>query len=124
MYYRFQQKFSKVCGLTLLSIPLLLVSTLVYLPSPTAQKMKFYIKDFFNKCDRIRRKLCIWSHLLKKPLVENFMFCAVLFPYPLCLFNPVSFFYLGFLLRTSTNYRTAEEVREYFTDCSLPLPLV
>ena len=31
----------------------------------TAQKMKFYINDFFIKCDQIRRKLRIWSHLLK-----------------------------------------------------------
>ena len=30
-----------------------------------AQKMKFSIKDFFSKCDQIRRKLRIWSHLLK-----------------------------------------------------------
>ena len=42
-------------------------------------KMKFSIKDFFNKCDQIRRKLRIWSHLLKKSLMENFMFCAALF---------------------------------------------
>ena len=27
----------------------------------TAQKMKFSIKDFFSKCDQIRRKLRIWS---------------------------------------------------------------
>ena len=40
----------------------------------TAQKMKFSIKDFFSKCDRIRRKLLIWSHLLKKSLMENFIF--------------------------------------------------
>ena len=39
--------------------------------------MKFFIKDFFSKCDQIRRKLRIWSHLLKKSLVENFIFCAV-----------------------------------------------
>ena len=32
----------------------------------TAQKMKFSIKDFFSKCERIRRKLQIWSYLLKK----------------------------------------------------------
>ena len=32
----------------------------------TAQKRKFSIKDFFSKCDQIRRKLRIWSHLLKK----------------------------------------------------------
>ena len=43
----------------------------------TAQKMKFPIKDFFSKWDRIRRKLRIWSHLLKKSLMENFIFCAV-----------------------------------------------
>ena len=46
----------------------------------TAQKMKFSIKDFFNKCDQILRKLRIWSHLLKKSLMENFVFCAVNFP--------------------------------------------
>ena len=44
----------------------------------TAQKMKFSIKDFLSKCDQIRRKLRIWSHLLKKSLIENFIFCAVL----------------------------------------------
>ena len=32
--------------------------------SITAQKMKFFIKDFFSKCDQICRKLWIWSHLL------------------------------------------------------------
>ena len=36
----------------------------------TAQKMKFSIKDFF---------LRIWSHLLKKSLMENLIFCAVRF---------------------------------------------
>ena len=41
-----------------------------------AQNMKFSIKDFFSKCDQIRRKLRIWSHLLKKSLMENFTFCA------------------------------------------------
>ena len=46
--------------------------------SYTAQKMKFSIKDFFAKCDEIRRKLRIWSHLLKKSLMENFIFCGVL----------------------------------------------
>ena len=35
----------------------------------TAQKMKFFIRDFFNKCDQICRKLRIWSHLLKKSLM-------------------------------------------------------
>ena len=39
--------------------------------------MKFAIKDFFSKSDQIRRKLWIWSHLLKKSLMENFTFRAV-----------------------------------------------
>ena len=40
-------------------------------------KMKFSIKDFSSKYDQIRRKLQIWSHLLKKSLMENFIACAV-----------------------------------------------
>ena len=44
----------------------------------TAQKMEFSIKDFCSKCGQIRRKLRIWSRLLKKSLMENFIFCAVL----------------------------------------------
>ena len=39
--------------------------------------MKFSIQGFFSKCDQIRRKLRIWSHLLKKFLMENIIFCAV-----------------------------------------------
>ena len=40
--------------------------------------MKFSIKDFFSKCDQIHSFLRIWSHLLKKSLMENFIFCAVI----------------------------------------------
>ena len=43
----------------------------------TAQKMKFSIKDFFSTCDQIRKKLQIWPHLLRKFLMENFIFGAV-----------------------------------------------
>ena len=43
----------------------------------TAQKMKFSVKDFASKCDLIDRKLRIWSHLLDKSLMKNFIFCAV-----------------------------------------------
>ena len=39
--------------------------------------MKFSIVDLFSKCDQIRRKLRIWSHLLKKSLMENPIFCVV-----------------------------------------------
>ena len=42
-----------------------------------AQKMMFSFKDFFSKCDQIRRKLGIWSHLLEKDLMKNFIFYAV-----------------------------------------------
>ena len=35
----------------------------------TAQKMKLSIKDFSRKCDQIRRKLRIWSHLLETSLL-------------------------------------------------------
>ena len=48
----------------------------------TAQKMKFSIKDYFSKCDQIRSFLRIWSHLLKKSLMENFIFCAVMVVIP------------------------------------------
>ena len=41
------------------------------------RKTKFSIKVFFIKCDQIRIFLWIWSHLLKKFLMENFIFCAV-----------------------------------------------
>ena len=37
----------------------------------TEQKMKSSIKDFFSKCDQIRRKL------LLKSLLKIFIFCAV-----------------------------------------------
>ena len=38
----------------------------------TAQQMMFSIKDLFGKS-----ALWIWSHLLKKSLIEKFMFCAM-----------------------------------------------
>ena len=43
-----------------------------------AQKMKFSIKDYSSKCDQIRSFLRIWSHLLEKSLMENFIFSAVI----------------------------------------------
>ena len=61
-----------------------------FLDGCTAQKMKFSIKDFFSKCDQIRWKLRIWSHLLKKSSMENFIFCAVL-----CSCSPSRFHNLG-----------------------------
>ena len=40
--------------------------------------MKFSINDFFSKRDQIRRKLRIWSHLLKKSLWKTSFLCSVL----------------------------------------------
>ena len=40
--------------------------------------MKFSIKDFFSKCDQMHSFLGIWSHLLKKSFLENFIFCVVM----------------------------------------------
>ena len=54
-----------------------------------AQKMKIFIKDFFSKSDQIRWKQQIWSHLLKKSLVERFIFlqCQQHFLSPLEVFS-------------------------------------
>ena len=41
------------------------------------KKIKFSVKNFFSKCNQIRNFLWIWSHLLKKSLMQNFIFCAV-----------------------------------------------
>ena len=50
------------------------VFTFLSTVSVTAQKMRFSIKDFFSKYDQIRSFLRIWSYLLKKSLMENFIF--------------------------------------------------
>ena len=42
------------------------------------KKWSFSIKDLLSKRDEIRMKLRIWLDLLKKSLMENFTFCAVL----------------------------------------------
>ena len=56
-------KFESICKVTLAIKKCINLNT--------AQKMKFSIKDFFS------RKLQIWSHLLNKSSIENFIFCAV-----------------------------------------------
>ena len=40
--------------------------------------MKSSIKNFSSKSDQIRKKLRIWSHLMKKSLMQTFIFCTVL----------------------------------------------
>ena len=50
------------------------IRTVLTEPSYAAQKLKFSIKDFFSKCDQVRIKLRVWSDLLKKSLMQNFIF--------------------------------------------------
>ena len=69
----------------------------------TAQKMKCSIKGFFSKCDQTR-KVRIWSHLLKKSLMENFIFCAVKTTCQDCIF------WFRCWLCTLSHY-TKEEIR-------------
>ena len=46
----------------------------------TTRKMKFSIQDFLSKCVQIRSLIRIWSYLLKKSLMENFIFlCSARF---------------------------------------------
>ena len=40
--------------------------------------MKFSINDLFSEVDQMRSYPLIWSHLLKKSLTENFIFCKML----------------------------------------------
>ena len=58
-----------------------------------ARKIKFSIKAFLSKCDQIRRKLQFWLHLLKKTLMENFIFVQCL----LCFLSAYMTLHLFFL---------------------------
>ena len=69
---------SKSCSVDVFNFLNMLQKSIFYYENSTAQKMKFSIKDFFSKCDQIRSFLQISSYLLKKSLMENFIFCAVL----------------------------------------------
>ena len=55
--------------------------------------MKFPIKDLFSKCDQIRSFQWIWSHLLKKSLMENFMFYGVFVKWIDCLCSIMEFLF-------------------------------
>ena len=63
--------------------------------------MEFSIKDFFSKCDQIRRNL---RDLLKKSLVENFIFCAVQNNKYYHLTRTISFLIIVFWLSCLLNF--------------------
>ena len=72
LFREFSWEFPKFPELALYKTVRYIIRTL---PNVTAQKRKFSMKDFlFSKCDQIGRKLRIWPHLLKKSLMENFIF--------------------------------------------------
>ena len=56
---------------------LVLYCNSIIISNYTAKKMKFSIKDFFSKCEQIRRSSRMGSHLLKKSLMEKFISRAV-----------------------------------------------
>ena len=77
-------------AIVILSISYLIRTTLLlYFPKkqvwretqyPLHKKIKLSIEYFFSECDQVRRKLHIWSHLLKKSLMQNFgFFCSDLY---------------------------------------------
>ena len=76
----------------------------------TAQKMKFAITDFFSKCDQIRSFLRIWSHLLRKIVMKNFIFCAVDFnfdEYSISILNERIFKDVNYLLNENRSIEKA-----------------
>ena len=52
--------------------------------------LKVFIKDFFSKYNQIGSFPRIWSHLLKKLLMEKFIFCAV---FQMLHLSVLTFFY-------------------------------
>ena len=72
----------------------------------TSQKIKFSIKDFFSKCDQMWSLLWIWSHLLNKSWMENFIFCAA-------MKTLVVLIYLAWLLKFSHFYYMIQRDNNY-----------
>ena len=54
-----------------------------YIHAHSEQKIKFSIKDFVSKCDQIRRKLPIWSHLLN--YYYNFIYSRIKKSLKICI---------------------------------------
>ena len=75
------------------------------------RKMKFSIKDFVSKCNQICSFLLIWSHLLKKVLMENFNFCAVTFQCLRKSYNGLSRAFITFFEALENDFKN---IRTYF----------
>ena len=88
LYYKNQERlegYITICSVLLRYIEISICTICLKLPETFPKintfkhdKMRFSIKDFFSKYNQIRRKLRIWSRLLKKSLMENFILCTVI----------------------------------------------
>ena len=90
------------------------VSTATLLTLQT--KMKLSVKDFFSKCNQIRRKP-IWSYLWKKSLMKSFISCAVSNPTE-CRYNGGDGWeYSCYITRTLTGKIFIRENAEITKEC-------
>ena len=64
-------------SMTFLCLTLLLVTSGAQKITSMHKKGSFPLKGFFSKYGQIRREVRNWSHLLKKSLMENFIFYRV-----------------------------------------------
>ena len=85
-----------------------------------SHKMKFFIKDVFSKCDQIRSLMRIWSHLLKKSLMENFIFWTILtvfgnpgYAFVVLCMGVISFFAISFLSIFYLNYYFTAQKKKF-----------
>ena len=92
-----------------------------FLSNNTAQKIMFYIKDFFSKCDQIRRKLRIWSHLLKKSLMEKLHFFCEVFGFQDFIFNVFNRFFLTLSVSPNESINTFVLKDHIFHQNMIPL---
>ena len=96
------------------------IESVLWIAGYTAQKMKFFIKNFFSKCDQIRSKLRIWPPLFNKFLMENFSFGAIFFSKLIRLFElciDISKLFLsviaqGVVFKVKTGYIDDAVIRE------------
>ena len=77
--------------------------------------MKFPIEYFFSKSDQIRSLPRIWSHLLKKFLMQSFIFCAVMLWY---LFHVAEKNIRTILILVQCLLRTLNNLRMFVQHCS------
>ena len=69
--------FDHFVGLALKGLIFTLLRTHLSVPVNRVRKVKLSIKDIFNQCHQLCGLPRIQSHLLRKSLMENFIFCAV-----------------------------------------------